>query len=456
MSDTIAAISTGAVISAIGIVRLSGDAAISIADKVFRASSGLRLADAKDRHMYYGEITDVDGNAIDLCMCMIAHAPNSYTGENTVEFHCHGSPVVLSEALRSLFAHGARQAEAGEFTKRAFLNGRMDLTQAEAVIDLIEAETPSAAKNAAAQLQGAVRLRLDSVYESLLEIMAHFHVVVDYPDEEVSEFEAHSYIVTLQSVLGELSQMLSTYSRGRVLINGVPTVIIGRPNTGKSSLLNALLGFERAIVTDVPGTTRDTIEEKLVIGDMLLRIIDTAGIRSTDDVAEKMGVSRSHEAISRSSLALLVFDGSMPLQKEDFDVLRCVPESVSKIIVVNKSDLPQMLGDNELLELGSDYCRVCSINGEGFDALEALIKKALPEHTATPVGELITNARQAESISRGRDSIAQAIQAIEISVTPDAVLTDVEEALGAIGEITGKNMREDIVSKIFERFCVGK
>ena len=456
LPDTIAAIATGGSVSAIGIVRISGYEAIAAADKLFRATAGIKLAKAKNRRMYYGEIANAEGVVIDLCMCMVSREPESYTGEDTVEFHCHGSPVVLSEVLRALFSLGIRQAQAGEFTKRAFLNGRMDLTQAEAVIDIIEAETSAAAQNAVGQLGGAISVKLKSVYSGMLDVMAHFHAVIDYPDEDIDEFDMHACLDALQSVRAELSSLLSTYARGRVLREGIPAAIIGRPNTGKSSLLNALLGYERAIVTDSPGTTRDTIEEKAKLGGVLLRLIDTAGLRKADDTVEKLGVIRTLDAVKRSKLVMIVFDGSEPLRSEDMDALRSIPPDVPKIAVVNKSDLPCVLGDTELSELGIGFCRVCALTGEGLDALEAEIREAFPEPGTLPYGEIITNARQAETISRAADCVDCAIAAIAESVTPDAVLTEIETALTAIGEITGKTMREDIIARIFERFCVGK
>ena len=456
MPDTIAAIATGGSVSAIGIVRISGDEAIAAADKLFRAAAGVKLADAKNRVMHYGGVTDSDGALIDLCMCMVARGPDSYTGEDTVEFHCHGSPVVLSEVLRSLFSSGVRQAMAGEFTKRAFLNGRMDLTQAEAVIDIIEAETPAAAQNAAGQLSGAISVRLESVYSGMLDVMAHFHAVVDYPDEDIDEFEMQGCMDALRGAREELTRLMSTYDRGRVLREGVPTAIIGRPNTGKSSLLNALLGYDRAIVTDLPGTTRDTIEEKATLGGVLLRLIDTAGLRNTDDAIERIGVSRTLDAVKRSKLVLIVLDGSEPLGAEDVDTFRTIPQDALKIAVVNKSDLTRNIDDAELLKLGAAFCRVCALTGEGLDALELIIKEAFPELGTLPNGEIITNARQAESISRAAECICRADAAIAASVTPDAVLADVESALAAIGEITGKVVREDIITRIFERYCVGK
>ena len=456
MTDTIAAIATGGAVAAIGIVRVSGPAAITVADKVFHAVGNVRMAHAKDRHMYYGELLGIDDGLVDICMCMVSRGPNSYTGEDTAEFHCHGSPVVLTEVLREIFAHGVRQAQPGEFTKRAFLNGRMDLTQAEAVIDLIEAETPGAAKNAAGQLKGAVAARLEPIYSTLLDIMAHFHAVIDYPDEDIDEFNMQSYNSLLRGTDEELAIMLQTYEDGKVLRNGIPTAIIGRPNTGKSSLLNALVGYERAIVTDLPGTTRDTIEEKVLIGGTLLRIIDTAGLRKTDDAVEKLGIERTRDALNNAGLVLLALDGAEPLRDEDTEAIKSLPPDVPCVAVVTKLDLPQIVSDDELRSMSLNFCRVSAVTGAGLSELNAEIKKRIPEVTANPHGELITNARQADAISRARDSVRQAIAAIEDRITPDAVLTEIESALTVIGEITGSVMREDITDRIFERFCVGK
>ena len=459
MTDTIAAVATGNCVSAIGIIRISGNNALTAADSIFRTSSGIRLENAENRRVYYGEIIDTridDFRLIDLCLCIVSRGSGSYTGEDTVEFHCHGSPVVLFEILHMLFDHGVRPALPGEFTKRAFLNGKMDLTQAEAVIDLIESETPGAAMNAAGQLHGFFGSKMDTVYNKLVDIMAHFHAVIDYPDEDIDDFKVQNYLTTLNDIKTELDRMLDTHERGTILRNGLPTAIIGRPNTGKSSLLNALLGYERAIVTDIAGTTRDTIEEKLLIGKVLLRLIDTAGLRKTNDSIEKLGVERTLATLSGAGLVILVLDGSEPLKNEDFDALRSIPPDVPKIAVVNKSDLPTALTASELGELGIKCCRVSALSGEGLNYLDEEIQKMFPDFDCSPSGEFITNVRQIDALKRASDSIGLALSALPSSVTPDAVLTDIEAALTAIGEITGKTMREKIISRIFERFCVGK
>jgi len=456
LSDTIAAVATGGSVSAIGIVRISGDDALTAADNVFRASNGIKLKDVENRRMYYGELLDEGEGLIDLCLCTVSRGPASYTGEDTVEFHCHGSLVVLSEVMRALQRYGVRQAKAGEFTKRAFLNGRMDLTQAEAVIDLIESETPAAARNAAGQLRGAIGIKMSAVYDMLLDVMAHFHAVIDYPDEDIDEFKLRGYLTALGDAEIELRRMLETHERSRVLRDGIPTAIIGRTNTGKSSLLNALLGYDRAIVTDIAGTTRDTIEEKLLIRNVLLRLIDTAGLRKTDETVEKLGVERTFAALSTAKLVILVLDGSEPLRDDDYSALRSIPQGIPKIAVVNKSDLPPALEESQLDELGVKWCRISALSGEGLEMLDTEISKLFPEFDASPSGELLTNARQAEAISRAADSLRLAATALADDVTPDAVLTDIEAALASIGEVTGKSMREDIISRIFERFCVGK
>ena len=296
MSDLIAAIATGSIAAAIGIVRVSGDGCFAACDRVFRPRNGVPFAQQPSHKMVFGEMLDDSGAVIDQGLAVRFGGGHSYTGEDSAEFHCHGSPVVLREVLSALFAAGARQAGPGEFTKRAFLNGRLDLTEAEAVVDLIESETAAAARNAAAQLGGSLRRDFDAVYNRLLDMTSQFYAVVDYPDEDIEDLGPQDLAASLRACAGDLDRLLATWDRGRVLKSGVRTAILGRPNAGKSSLLNALAGYERCLVTDIPGTTRDTVEESVLCGAVRLRLIDTAGIRNTADAVEQLGVARSRKA----------------------------------------------------------------------------------------------------------------------------------------------------------------
>ena len=460
MSDTIAAIATGSQISAIGIVRLSGDHTLPIIDTVFRPKNGAKMSASANRTLVFGELLDRNGAVLDLCLCTISRGPHSYTGEDTAELQCHGSPVVLREALESLFAAGARQALAGEFTKRAFLNNRLDLTQAEAVIDLIDAETAEAARNAAGQLGGAILRKTDNIYRSLVDITSHYHAVLDYPDEDIDEFELQNYSGTLEAAADALRTLLRSFARGSILQSGLPSAIIGRPNAGKSSLLNALLGYDRAIVTDIPGTTRDTIEEKIRLGGLLLRLSDTAGLRRTDDIVEQIGVDRAVSAAQNANLILAVFDGSRPFTTEDQNVmdtaLSAAASGTRTIAIVNKCDLPQQF---ETAKLDGHFDAICPISAKeksGLDALDAAVSALFPACDTTVAGEILTNARHADAVGRALTAIESCIASMQSGITPDAVLTDAEDAMSALGELTGRTVREDVTHRIFERFCVGK
>lgn len=451
--EPIAAISTGNALSAIGILRISGEGCFDLCDRVFRPRNGRPFSRQNPREMVLGNLLDREGRTIDACLAVRFPGPRSYTGEDCAEFHCHGSPVVLDEGLRALFAAGARQAGRGEFTKRAFLSGNLDLTQAEAVIDLIEAETVQAARSAAGQLGGALREPVEAVRGSLLDITSQFCAVVDYPDEDIEDLGREEILRTLEQAERTLSELLAAAHRGQLLRQGVPTVILGRPNAGKSSLLNALLGYDRAIVTAVAGTTRDTVEEKAVVGGVLLRLIDTAGIRDAEDEVERMGVERSRQAAARAELALLVLDGSQPLAGEDRQALAAARLAPRRLVLRNKIDLPQVL-DSGSLE-GERTLPLSARTGQGLDGLEAAVAELFPAGK-TPPGRMLANARQAEAVSRALRFLRGAREALESGLTPDVVLTDAEGALNALGELTGRTLREDLTARIFERFCVGK
>ena len=453
MSDIIAAVSTGRVVSAIGIVRLSGPGCIPLAFSVFKARGSVTAETAEDRKLYLGSLYDARGRVIDEAMVTVSHGPHSYTGEDTAEFHCHGSPAVLAAALESLFAKGARQAGPGEFTKRAFLHGQMDLSQAEAVIDLIEAETAEAAANAAGQLGGAMGQRITPIYDKLTDILAHFHAVLDYPDEDIDPFVLSDLRGVLAGALRDLGAILSTYGRGRVLRRGIRAVILGKPNAGKSSLLNALAGYDRVIVTDVAGTTRDTVEETVKVGRHLLRLLDTAGIRDTADEIERQGVLRAEAAAARADLAIYVCDGSAPLTEEDLRAQEAALEAPAAVALLNKDDLTQVVSPSDLpFEW---ILPVSAKTGAGLDQLEDVLDELFGDETPCD-GSILTNARQAGAVQRAAQALERTLEGLDAAMTPDAVLTDVEEALEALGEITGRTMREEVVNRIFSRFCVGK
>ncbi|MCD8001916.1 MAG: tRNA uridine-5-carboxymethylaminomethyl(34) synthesis GTPase MnmE [Oscillospiraceae bacterium] len=454
MTDTIAAISTGNVLAGIGIIRLSGSDTLNIIDRVFTPSGGAPMSERQNRLLVYGALHGTDGALLDLCLCTVSRGPHSYTGEDTAELQCHGSPMVLREGLQALFAAGARQAAPGEFTRRAFLNGRMDLTRAEAVIDLIHAESAAAVRNAAGQLGGAISRRIAAIYDALRDISAHYHAVIDYPDEDIDEFRLAEYAGTMRDAETALEGLLAGFARGQVLTGGVPTAIIGRPNAGKSSLLNALLGYERAIVTDIPGTTRDTVSERANLGGVLLNLTDTAGLRETENPVERLGVERARQAMRSAGLILLLCDSTAPFTQEDAALLRDATACAPTIFVRTKCDLPGLPAP--VIAEDVPVVALSARTGVGLDLLEAAVCACFPVPEAVEAGELLTNARQADAVCRALTSVQAAHAALERGVTPDAVLTETEEAMSALGELTGRTVRADITDRIFERFCVGK
>ena len=464
--DTIAAIAAGGP-SAIGVIRVSGPDCFDLCGRVFRGKRP--FGDLEPRRMALGEFLDAQGRVVDRGLVVRFPGPGSYTGEDSAELHCHGSPVVLREVLGALFAAGARQAGPGEFTKRAFLGGRMDLTQAEAVVDLIDAETAAAARNAAAQLDGGLRRRLEPVQEALLDVTSRFYAVVDYPDEDIQDAGPEEIAAALERAEGALTALLATCKRGRVLKRGVRTAIVGLPNAGKSSLLNALAGYDRAIVTDIPGTTRDTVEESVLCGGTPLRLIDTAGLRETEDQVEKLGVERSRRAMEEAELILLVKDGAVEVCPENRAYLEAEARLLNQVAetgkpwlcIESKCDLtgPHAFSLGLIRQDANNPAAclcVSSVTGQGLDRLEEAVAALFPPGSPEEAGSLLTDQRQEEAASRALAAVRRAREALEGGLTPDAVLTDAEEALDAVGELTGRTAREEIVQRIFSRFCVGK
>jgi tRNA modification GTPase len=456
MADTIAALSTAPAKSGVAVIRISGENAFEIAERVFRPR---KKGDWKPGKMKYGSLLNREGKSIDSILAVRFKAPNSYTGEDLVELHCHGSPAVINSALSTIYSIGARPAKAGEFTKRAFLNGKLDLIRAEAVGDLIDAQTENAAINAAAQVEGALTREIGAIYDALADLLAHFHAVVDYPDEDIEDFGAENAVRILEDAAGKLERLADGYEKGKVLKEGIDCAIIGRPNVGKSSLMNALVGYDRAIVTPIAGTTRDIVEEYARIGGVTLRLRDTAGIRRTEDFIENMGVERAVRTAEASSLVFVVVDGSVPLNDEDRRVL-WTASGKRAILLINKSDLPRDESIlQELKEWEDKFSFKLSISartGEGLQVLEDAIRSLYALGDLKPDGTLITNARQEGACRSAAGLLRNASSALSAGYPPDMVLYDVEQGVERIGDILGKNTRDDVVERIFANFCVGK
>ncbi len=464
MTDTIAAISTPYGKGGIAVIRISGDEAIEIAGKVFRPASKKSLAEIEGGRIVYGTIhapapDQTFGKTIDDGMASVMRAPRSYTGEDTVEISCHGGILLTEQVLSAIISAGARPAEAGEFTKRAFVAGKLSLTEAEAVINLIDARSEEALKLARSHTEGRLTVKLNEFYESLKTLISTAYVYADYPDEDLTDLSVGEMKDALEKLASEMQALSDTYYVGHAISEGIATVIVGRPNTGKSSLLNRLLGRERAIVSNIAGTTRDTIEETVQVGKVTLRLTDTAGLRDSDDPIEQIGVERSYAALKEAELILAVFDVTAPLSEEDRNLLSKLKDApVPVIALLNKSDLAS--GIVSTTDLGDTFHAICPISaetGEGIDQLkstiESLFTKGEIDYNTTAI---LANARQKGALDRAIQGVQAALDALKGGFTPDVAGMDLEEAMVALSEADGRAVSADIVDAIFHRFCVGK
>lgn len=456
-TQTVCAISTPPGKGGVALIRLSGTDAFAIADRVFRPRFGDAPLSARPHRMQiYGDVM-LDGVAVDDGLATCFPSPHSYTGEDTVEVTCHGGLLVSRTVLEAFLAGGAILATAGEFTRRAFLNGRLSLTEAESIGDLLEAQSFSAMRLSGAQSRDRLRAEIDSIRASLVSLMSSIFARIDYPEEDLGELTDTESARELLKVRARIDKLLTTYRTGRAIQQGIRTVIVGKPNVGKSTLYNAILGEESAIVTDIRGTTRDVLSRTVPFGKVLLHLSDTAGIRESDDPVERIGVSRSREQIERAELILAVFDASAPQDYEDQEIIDLIKtQQKPKIALLNKSDLTTVI-DKKCLSEAFDYTISLSAQNSEIDALRSLIEDLFTDGTLV-IGEepILTSARAHASLLRARDYVNCAIEAYASGFPADAASSDVELAIGALGEIDGKSVSEEIVADIFSRFCVGK
>ena len=458
--DTIAAIATARGEAGIGIVRISGALALTIAAEVFRSPRGVSPTQLSTHTLTYGHVVDANASneIIDEVLLGVMHAPRTYTGEDIVEFNCHGGTIPLTAVLDVVVKNGARIAEPGEFTKRAFLNGRLDLAQAEAVAELIASKTDLSRKIAVEALAGKLSDTVNELNDRLAALLAEIEASIDFPEEDLDFMKVEAQLQTARAVQNDLTILLETATEGRLITQGVNVAILGKPNVGKSSLLNALVGTTRAIVTDIPGTTRDTIEEMINIGGIPLKLIDTAGMRHTDDIIELQGVERSKVVLDRAELLLLMFDASQPLNDADLELLKTA-QSSRAILILNKMDLPVVTSPTALLV----HCpkkRVVETaipDGKGLDKLKASVSEELLGGELV-IGEspIVTNARHQEALRRANEGLNYAIESLENGMPPELIAVDLRISLDGLGDIVGKTTTEDILDRIFSQFCVGK
>lgn len=454
MDTTIAAICTAQGEGGIGVIRISGDDSLRIADKVFKNINNKKVADMKGYTAAFGKVCN-NGEEIDEAVVLVYRAPHSYTGENVVEISCHGGIFITKQVLRAVLNNGAVPAQAGEFTKRAFLNGKIDLTEAESVIDIISAKSRSAARAALCVKDGALRRKIDKIKEDLLSQAAHLSAWADYPEEDIAEVSDDELFKTFNNAIKILQGLLDTYDSGQAVKQGIDTVIAGRPNVGKSTLMNLLTGCEKSIVTDIPGTTRDVVEDTVVLGDVILRLSDTAGLRDTEDRVEQIGVDRAKKRLEQCGLLLAVFDNNQILNDDDYELIKNA-KNATTIAIINKIDLEQKLDTDFINDNFENVVYISAKSGECREELTKAVEKIAGTANLNPSEGILSNERQRLAVANALSSVVEAKSALDAGLTYDAVTVSLEDAISNLLELTGESTSDEVIDRVFHNFCVGK
>lgn len=452
--STIAAISTGQAAGGIGVVRISGENALSVADRIFKTVSGIKLEKLSGYKAAFGKVF-FEEKCVDEAVALVFKAPKSYTGEDVVEISCHGGLLVTKQVLRAALANGAVPAEAGEFTKRAFLNGKMDLTRAESVMNIISAKSEQAKSAALNTLDGALYKKISEISLSLKKIAAQMAAWVDYPDEEIDDLSDEKLKTTLLTAKAELEKLIKSFDVGQIIIEGVETAIVGKPNVGKSTLMNLLSGCEKSIVTSVAGTTRDIVEETVTLGNNVLRLADTAGLHDTQDTVEKIGVDRTRQKLDRASLVLAVFDSSTEIDDEDMEIIKMC-NGKNAVAIINKTDLNTNFNAEKINKSFESVVYLSAKDRNGIQELEKAIEKTLGTADFDTSAATLMNERQLACCKAALQSIDEAISALEIGMTRDALNVNIDVAVESLDTLTGEKATESVVNEIFSQFCVGK
>lgn len=457
LHTTIAAISTPMAPGGIGIVRISGPEAVAVADRIFRSAKGKTLSQRPTHTLTYGEIFDpATGEAVDECLVSVMRGPHTYTGEDICEINCHGGLYVCDRVLRLCLEHGASLAQPGEFTKRAFLNGKMDLSRAEAVIDLISAESGVANRVAVGQLKGQMGRRIQSLREAIIRVCADILVEVEYPEDDAPPIQEQKTYITICKIRDEISKLYHSFEAGRAIKEGIQTVIVGKPNVGKSSILNVLAGVDRAIVTSIAGTTRDVLQERIRLGGVMLNLHDTAGIRHAQDEVERIGVERSLELIDQGELIFFVVDISRPLDEND-EAIMAQLDPARTIVLFNKTDLQTTVDEARILSKFPYTVYLSALRNTGVESLEQMVREMfLQKAQGLEQGEIVTNARQRDCLRRACEDVQRAVDGLDAGYPFDLVTIDLQDAVDDLGQITGQTASEEIIADIFSRFCLGK